>query len=252
VGLPSSRKPALDAIAAYTNWYHRIELAPGVVTPGTNDSDSVLEMLDLPFSLRGKRVLDIGTRDGYFAFEAEKRGAEVLAVDYVPAAATGFALAAEILQSRVTYVQENIYNCTPERFGKFDIVFMLGLLYHLRDPLGALDILHDLCTDQAFIETYVCDDQIFLADGTTVPLAAVDSRLPATPLMAFLPGMSLNADPTNFWAPNTSCVKAMLREANFKVLAVKRVENRAIVKAEIASDEETLYHRRIARGEMQP
>ncbi len=250
--LAVNRNAALEAVAAYHDWYHRIELAPGVVTPGTNDSARVLDLLNLPFSLRGKRVLDIGTRDGFFAFEAEKRGAEVVAIDYLAAEATGFALAANVLSSRVTYLQENIFNCTRERLGTFDIILMLGLLYHLRDPLGALDVLRDLASDRIFLETYICDDQIILADGNCASLAAIDSRLVATPIMAFLPGMSLNADPTNFWAPNTACVDAMLVEASFRVRSVKRIENRAVFEAEIHRDELNVYYRRIARGETLP
>ncbi len=252
MALPANPQAALEAVEAYHNWYHRIELAPGIVTPGTNDSGRVLEMLDLPESLAGKRVLDLGTRDGFFAFEAERRGAEVIAVDYMPAEATGFALAARILSSNVTYVQENIYNCGRERFGEFDVIFMLGLLYHLRDPLGALDVVRELAGGRVYVETYVCDDQIFLADGSKTALASVDARLTDTPIMAFLSGMALNADPTNFWAPNTACVAAMLHEADFSVASVKRVENRALLAADIRRDDHTLYHRRIARGEMHP
>jgi tRNA (mo5U34)-methyltransferase len=247
-----NRSAALDAVAAYDHWYHRIELAPDVITPGTNDTQSVLQTLDLPFSLQGKRVLDIGTRDGFFAFEAEKRGAEVVAVDYLPAHATGFALAAQILGSQVTYMQENIYNLRHERLGTFDIVFMLGLLYHLRDPLGALDIVRDLAHDRVYVETYVCDHAIDLVDGSRSTLAALDQRLVKTPIMAFLPGATLNADRTNFWAPNAACVESMLIEADFHVRFVKLAEDRVVVAADVRRDEMSLYHRRIARGEEEP
>ncbi|HYW54200.1 MAG TPA: methyltransferase domain-containing protein [Dongiaceae bacterium] len=209
-------------------------------------------MLELPFSLIGKRVLDLGTRDGFFAFEAEKRGAEVVAVDYLPAHATGFALAAGVLQANVTYVQENVFNCTPERFGTFDIVFMLGLLYHLRDPLGALDVVRDLARDRVYLETYVCDEGIDLPDGSRSSLLQLDSRLAKTPMMVFLPGASLNADPSNFWAPNAACVEAMMTEANFTVHWLKRAQNRVLAAADVAGDEGRLYQRRIARGEEHP
>jgi tRNA (mo5U34)-methyltransferase len=247
-----NRQAALDAVAAYGNWYHRIELAPDVVTPGVNDSQHVLELLELPFSLMGKRVLDLGTRDGFFAFEAEKRGAEVVAVDYLPATATGFALAAGVLGSTVTYVQENIFNCTPERFGTFDLVFMLGLLYHLRDPLGALDLVRALARDRVYVETYVCDDAIELADGSRSSLFHLDQRLPSTPIMVLLPGASLNADPTNFWAPNAACVEAMMSEADFDVHWMKRSTNRVLAAGVVAGDERRIYQRRIARGEHKP
>jgi tRNA (mo5U34)-methyltransferase len=232
------REAVAAAIDGYHHWYHRIELAPGLVTPGINDCDRVLGMLDLPADLRGKRVLDIGARDGYFSFVCEQRGASVVAVDYMPAVATGFAIAASVLGSRVRYVQENIYQLDAQRFGKFDIVLMLGLLYHLRDPLGAIDIARDLCEDRLLLETYVCDDQF-------VDLAQV-------PIMRFCPGSSLNADPTNYWAPNSACVKAMLREAAFEVRDGPRWGNRAVFDAKAVADREALYQRAIARGERHP
>jgi tRNA (mo5U34)-methyltransferase len=233
-----TREAVAAAIDGYPHWYHRIELAPGLVTPGINDSDHVLAMLDLPADLRGKRVLDIGARDGYFSFICEKRGASVTAVDYMPAVATGFAIAASILASRVRYVQENIYRLTTERFGKFDIILMLGLLYHLRDPLGAIDIARDLCENRLLLETYVCDEEF--------------PELDNVPIMRFCPGSSLNSDPTNYWAPNSACVKAMLREAAFDVRHGARRGNRGVFDAYVVADKEVLYQRAIARGETLP
>jgi tRNA (mo5U34)-methyltransferase len=126
-------------IRSAPNWYHRIELAPGVFTPGANDSGKFLALLELPHDLSGKRVLDLGTRDGYFAFEAERRGAaEIIAIDYVDKSATGFAAVADYFGSSVRYIRENIWNLDPAVIGTFDIVLFLGLLYHLRNPSGRL------------------------------------------------------------------------------------------------------------------
>ena len=233
---------ARTAVGAYQNWYHRIEVAPGIVTPGFNESEKVLRLLDLPRSLAGKRVLDIGTRDGFFAFECEKRGADVTAIDYLPASATGFGIASRLLGSRVRYVQANIYRLDHQQLGTFDLVLMLGLLYHLRDPLGALDIVRDLCAGELLFETHVSDDE----------LARLGPHFNEHPLMQFLPGESLNADPTNFWAPNTRCVEAMLREAGFSIELTTRVGNRTIVHARTGGDDKQVYHRRIARGEELP
>src|SRR4249920_631413 len=88
-------------IASIPVWYHTIELAPGIFTPGSRDCRTLLDLLDLPSNVAGKRVLDVGARDGYFSFEMEKQGAEVVALDYIPANETGFSLAKEILGSRV-------------------------------------------------------------------------------------------------------------------------------------------------------
>jgi tRNA (mo5U34)-methyltransferase len=97
-----------EELAGFPHWYHRIEVAPGIVTPGINDSPAALRALGLPDDLTGRRVLDIGTRDGFFAFECERRGAEVVAVDAAPLEHTGFAIAARLLGSKVRYEQRSI------------------------------------------------------------------------------------------------------------------------------------------------
>ena len=228
---------ARELIDTYPQWYHRIEVAPGLVTPGINDSSRSLEALNLAEDLRGSTVLDIGTRDGFFAFESERRGADVLAVDYLPASATGFSIAAELLGSRVRYLQENIYNLRSEVIGTFDVVLMLGLLYHLPDLLRAFSTVRTLCRSELYLETHVCDDDY--------------PELASFPLALFCPGTSLNADPTNYWAPTTACVEAMLVECGFAVESVTRLGSRSIVKARIASDEHR-YYRTIAHGEELP
>jgi len=115
-------------IATVPVWYHQIDLGGGIITPGFNRSAEVLEWMDIPADCRGLRVLDVGARDGFFAFEFERRGAEVVAVDYLPRNETGFDVAAELLGSRVSYIEDNVYYLTPERYGTFDIVLFLGLL----------------------------------------------------------------------------------------------------------------------------
>ena len=91
------------------------------------------------------RVLDIGARDGFFSFELERRGADVVAIDYIDPGRDrlpGRARAARARRS--TTVVDNVYRLSRERHGEFDIVLFLGVLYHLRDPLLALDRLWDV------------------------------------------------------------------------------------------------------------
>lgn len=125
-------------VASHSRWWHEIELAPGIVTPGDDSNRMKLPILDsigLRTDLSGLRVLDIGCSDGFFAFEAEKRGASVVAIDFVPETYTGFAVARQILGSSAEYRMDNVYNLLPETYGLFDIVFFMGVLYHLRKPL---------------------------------------------------------------------------------------------------------------------
>lgn len=80
LGLSKKDEAAIEEarrkVASVPNWYHQIEVAPGVVTPGPHNSRMAIGEMDLPESFAGKRVLDVGARDGLFSFEAEKRGGE--------------------------------------------------------------------------------------------------------------------------------------------------------------------------------
>lgn len=213
---------AAALVAGFDNWYHRVPLAPGLVTPGVTDSDTVWTRLGLPDDMRGLRVLDIGTADGYFAFRAEQAGAEVLAVDIWRR--PGFDICHRVLESRVEHVIAPVWDLLPARFGTFDVVLFLGVLYHLRDPLAALHQLHDLCRGELFLETYVSDDRLTKALELEGEAA---ERLAHTPVMHFYPGRALFNDPTNFWGPNHACLLAMLAETGFEVRATARSADRA-------------------------
>jgi len=101
-----------------------------------------------------------GHGDGFFSFEMEKREAEVLAVDYALPTVTGFSIAADILKSHVPYKVDNIYSLSAENYGEFDIILCLGLIYHLRNPMLALDIIRSLCKPDAllFVESAIMAD----------------------------------------------------------------------------------------------
>lgn len=145
-----------DQVAAL-EWYHTIELPNGVVTPGFFDHRSVLDRYGFPATMRGTRVLDVGTFDGYFSFEMERRGAEVVALDVpdaesldwpAPLRASGttrfqpqhrnFDVARDALGSGVQRHFESAYRVSPDQIGTFGRVFIGSVLIHLRDPVGAL------------------------------------------------------------------------------------------------------------------
>ena len=235
-------------IASVPHWYHQIEVRPGLVTPGINNTAQVLPLLALPADCSGLRVLDIGARDGYFSFEAERRGADVIAVDYLSDTTTGFRVAAGMLGSRVEFRQENIYDLHPKLIGTFDIVLCLGLLYHLPDPMQALGILRRLCRDLLCLETYVIDNELRMPDGSFVPMAEVAPVLTSLPLMQFYAGDSLNGDPTNYWGQNIECLKQMLAESNFTVQDQVLNHNRVVMNCRISADPRLEYLNRMARG----
>lgn len=243
-----TREEAIALTSAYTNWYHRIEVAEGVVTPGINDTPTYFGLFNFPQDCRGMRVLDIGTRDGYFAFEFERRGAEVLAVDYYPAEKTGFAIAAKLCNSEVEYLQKNIYELSAAELGQFDIVLLLGLIYHLPDPMLALSLGRALCRDRLYLETQVIDRAFLQEDGSFTTLQELQPGLLSRPIMQFYPRDALNNDFTNYWAPNEACMQAMLEENLFRVDRVIPNGARALFECTIREDAVLKEFNALSRG----
>ncbi len=229
---------ARAAVATVSDWYHRIELAPGVVTPGVNDSPRVLQELAFPDDLRGARALDLGTRDGFFAFELERRGADVLAVDYCAAEQTGFAVAARALDSRVRFLRANVFDLRPREVGTFDVVLFLGLIYHLPDPMRAIRLVRGLCRRHLWLESHL---GLTESEGASGP-----------PLMLFYPRRTLGDDGTNYWGPNRACLRAMLEENEFRVVSESQIGNRGFFRCETTEDPVLAYLGKLAYGSDDP
>jgi tRNA (mo5U34)-methyltransferase len=222
----NSTREIKERINAYSNWYHQIELAPGVVTPGINDSVGTLGILDnlgLPKDMSGLRVLNIGCRDGFFTFEVARRGADVVGIDYAAPEVTGFNIAADILGYRASCLVENIYDLSSSVHGKFDVVLFLGVLYHLRNPLLAIDTIRQVMDEDGmlFVETQLATD--------------VDIAQSKVPVWQFYPGDSLNDD-SNKWAPNMSGLRAVVSECQFDVLKEDSSVDRGCVFARATTD----------------
>jgi 2-polyprenyl-3-methyl-5-hydroxy-6-metoxy-1,4-benzoquinol methylase len=135
-----------EAMARY-KFYHVIQLTEGIATPGNPD---FVPMQDLcmkhlrSLDLKGKRVLDIGCRDGLFSFAAESMGAaEVIGIDNdLSRPATEFLI--PFFNSKIQMKQMNLYDLKPDSFGVFDVIILAGVLYHLRYPFWALRIIRDI------------------------------------------------------------------------------------------------------------
>jgi tRNA (mo5U34)-methyltransferase len=156
-----------ERVRALDPWYHTLDLGDGVVTEGMFDLRPYVERYGLP-DVAGRRVLDVGTFDGFWAFELERRGASVLSLDLdsiqqldwpprlrpaedAPRGDT-FRLAREALGSSVERVGCSIYDATPERLGgPFDLVFCGSVLIHLRDPMLALERMASLCAGRLIL-----------------------------------------------------------------------------------------------------
>jgi tRNA (mo5U34)-methyltransferase len=188
------------------DWYHRISLGHGIVTPGTHGFQSGR----LPDDLSGKTVLDVGAWDGLYSFEAERRGAErVMATDSFcwsgPGWGTkaGFELARRAMDSNVEDREVDVLDLSPETVGEWDVVLFLSVLYHMRHPLLALERVASVTRE-------------LLVLGTLV-----DMRLLRRPAAAFYPDSEVDRDPTNWWGPNKAAVEAMLRTVGFRDVQIK-------------------------------
>ena len=209
-------------------WYHTIELPGGVVTPGYFDTRAVADVVALPPRLDGAHCLDVGTFDGFWAFEMEKRGAaSVVAVDVLdplrwdwprdapPAAVAaishargGFARAAAALCSSVERRDLSVYELSPDVVGTFDLVYCGSLTLHLRDPVLALERIRSVCTGVLVYEDAI--DVALTVLSPRTPRAVLDGRgrpwwWKANPAglarFAAAAGFTVVRGPERFWMP---------------------------------------------------
>jgi len=205
-------------------WYHTLELAPGVVTPGQIDHRPIAGRL-LPDDLTGLRALDVATFDGFWAMELERRGAEVVAIDIdsfaevdlppprrdevekasaglgVQLGGRGFRLATTILGSSARRVSCSVYDLAPGAIGgSVDFAFSADILIHLRDPVRALERVRGVLRPGGRLRLME-------------PVSGRDTLLaPRRPLANFSAHHSL----FNWWYPNVAAVRAWLEAAGFE------------------------------------
>ena len=219
-------------------WYHTVELPHGLVTPGQYDFRASLHCFPFPEDMRGMRVLDVGSATGFFAFEFEKRGAQVVSVELPSLYAldrfpgqdieqiiakiekmmgpTGekhgaaqlyhyllegpFEFCRKLLGSRVERCYSTVYGLSPANVGAegFDLVFMGDILLHTLHPLQALAAVAPLCRGSLVI-------------AQVMPEAA-DGR----PAMHYVGGDSLDSDEVSWWWPNQPCLEQLLKKLGFR------------------------------------
>ena len=209
-------------------WYHTLEL-PGYTTSGLFDMRQYVPLYGLPDSLAGKRVLEVGTWDGFWAFELEKRGAaEVVAIDlddeneldWPPrrrrpnpdlVRGQGFRLAKELLDSKVERVVRSVYHALPEDLGTFDLVFCGSVILHLRDQLLALERIANLVKPGGMFIT--AEEYEPVTDLVPFPLARFRANRDAAVV---------------FWVPSRKAWREMLWYAGFdRVEETKRFTMRS-------------------------
>jgi tRNA (mo5U34)-methyltransferase len=194
-------------VEAEPYWFHRIELAPGLVTPGWNDPiETKVPYFRLPDDMTGMRVLDVGCSEGFFSFEAERRGAsEVVAIDSAPDSIRRFNICRAALGSSVQGYLTNVYDLSPRTFGTFDLVMFYGVLYHLRHPLLALEKVFEVCSGELRMQTYSFEDSERVESAAQFHPFGIKSGPPENPIH----------DPTVLWVPNAACARDMLLHVGF-------------------------------------
>ena len=213
-----------ERVSSLGEWFHNLDLGGVKTAPNHFLGDyPALKWRTfehtIPRDLRGKSVLDIGCNAGFYSMEMKRRGADrVLGIDFDEGYLAQARFAAEVSRLDIEFRQVSVYD-VAKLHERFDIVLFMGVLYHLRHPLLALDLLHEHVVkdvlvfqslmrgapgvrqfdeDYPFEETSIFDDNNF-------------------PRMYFIE-QRYSHDPTNWWIPNLACAEAMLRSAGFEII----------------------------------
>jgi tRNA (mo5U34)-methyltransferase len=214
----------LRELVASRRWYHTIELRPGIVTPGWFDLRALAPTLPIPPDLSGKRALDAGTFEGFWALQLAARGADVTAIDIIDPrqwdwpvgsdehvmavlnerkqSGDGFTVVAEELQTEVKRLELSVYDLDPAQVGSFDFAYVGSLLLHLRDPIRALERVRSVLAP---------DGQLLLVDAIDTELSLIHRHSP----VAHLDGLGKPW----WWRPNVAALKRFVEAAGFRVVS---------------------------------
>jgi 2-polyprenyl-3-methyl-5-hydroxy-6-metoxy-1,4-benzoquinol methylase len=224
----STLSDTLRGQIAATPWYHTLVLPDGSTTPGEYDLRRTITLIPFPESLEGKRCLDVGTRDGFWAFEMEKRGAQsVIGIDLddparydwptpaptltaeqserLAASRKSFAIAKEALGSSVERRDLTVYDLSEDLVGRFDFAFIGTLLPHLRDPVGALTAIRRVISD---------DGVLLVNEAISWFLTMTHPRKPSAALATL--------DAPFWWLPNSQALRRMVEAAGFEIERIGR------------------------------
>jgi tRNA (mo5U34)-methyltransferase len=215
------------AAAALGPWFHNLHLPHGVQTVPDHFLGGDFPRFKweqaaphVPQDLSGWRVLDVGCNAGYYSFELARRGAEVTAIDVDEQYLRQARWAAGVygLQDRIAFHRMGVYE-VAQLDGSFDLVWFMGVFYHLRYPLLALDLLAQRTRRLMMFQTLTMPgDEVYPHTGDCPITAREPLREPGWPKMAFIEHR-LAGDPTNWWVANHAGVEAMLRASGLQVLA---------------------------------
>ena len=213
------RPTVAEILAADHDWYHTVTLTDGVTTPGLMDLRPYIDHAALPDDMAGMRTLDVGSFDGFWAFEMERRGASVVGVDgdrspwpdvprvhaphlpVIDTLGTGFQLLKAYFQSAVERRVVAMDELSPETAGGlFDLAFVGAILLHVRDPLGALERVRD----------------VLVPGGRLIVMEPVDADLDDGPV-ADAPAARFRGQSSqiSLWYPNSLCLVDWVKTAGY-------------------------------------
>ncbi|MGK7396814.1 MAG: TIGR04290 family methyltransferase [Candidatus Cyclobacteriaceae bacterium M3_2C_046] len=212
-------------IQSFAPWFHNIHLPDGTQTApdhflGDFPNFKWQQIKDIvPEDLEGWQVLDIGCNAGFYSLELAKRGAMVTAIDIDPHYLNQARWVAELygLDDRITYKQQQVYDLANDT-DKYDLVWFMGVFYHLRYPLLSMDIISEKCRNKLMFQTLMLpgkDRETNIYDRDINDRDDLFRR--GWPKMAFIES-KFSGDPTNWWLPNHSGVLSMMKTCGFKVL----------------------------------
>jgi tRNA (mo5U34)-methyltransferase len=215
----TERAALAEKVERLRPWYHTHDLGEGLVTPGMFDHRPMRDRYMIPADLSDMRCLDVGTMDGFWAFEMERRGAEEVVaadlgepddLDWPPrwrAQVTSeldehkeerFALAHQVFGSRVRRVVRSVYDLGTD-LGEFDVVFCGDLLIHLKDPITAIQRMRSVCRGR----TIVCNPVVRFRFGRGRPLVEFDG-----------------IDEFQWWLPSEAALARMMEAVGFERVEV--------------------------------
>lgn len=210
-----------DRVQELGPWFHDLELH-GVHTAPNHPLGNFLHDLWLqvesafPADMTGKTVLDIGCNAGFYSLRLHARGARVTGIDHSEHYLRQARFAAEVLEADIEYRQLDVYDV--EQLGRsFDYVLFMGVLYHLRYPLLALDRVASIVRERLVFQSMLrgVPGTIPIQPDYPIGEQAIFEH-PRFPAMYFVE-QSYAGDPTNWWVPNQAAMEAMLRSAGLRI-----------------------------------
>jgi len=211
-------------VRALGKWFHNLDLRGVETAPDHFLGDYPRAKWKcfanaIPQDLSGRTVLDIGCNGGFYSIEMKRRGADrVVAIDFDETYLAQARFAAEVCEVEIEFQKLSVYDVAKLQ-EKFDVVLFMGVLYHLRHPLLALDLIHEHAARDLLIFQSMqrgSDEIVPVREDYPFSQREIFAQ-PGFPRLYFVEN-KYAGDPTNWWIPNRACVEGMLRSSGFEIL----------------------------------